>query len=310
MRDAFVCALTEMARKDKRVVLISGDMGFSVFDDYRSEFNGRFFNMGVAEQNMIGVAAGLAIAGKKVFIYSIIPFVTFRCLEQIRNDLCYQDMGVVIVGVGSGLTYGPLGFSHHAIDDIGALHSIPNMTILSPSDPSEVEALVRSCMPYQHPVYLRLGKNKEERLGKVADGFTVGSVRKIREGRNVAFITHGNITAEALSAAEMLQADGVSAALYSMPTIKPLNIAELKKIFSSYDHIIVIEEHNKIGGLGMAAGLFAAETGTCRRFMCIGCRDEFIAEIGSSKYLRRSLGLDSAGIAEQVRRWLGEAEDG
>jgi len=192
MRDAFIKALEEEAEKNENIVLLTGDLGFSVFESFEKKFPNQFFNCGIAEQNMMGVAAGLSLSGKTVFVYSIIPFVTLRCIEQIRNDICYHDLKVIIVGVGSGLSYGSSGFSHHANEDIGCLKSISNLTILSPSDPNEVRGLIKESVSYNHPVYLRLGKNKEEIFNQSSD-VKIGKMYYLQEGNDVALITHGSI---------------------------------------------------------------------------------------------------------------------
>ena len=159
MRTAFVNTLIELAEKDENIYLLTGDLGFSVLEGFIQKFPERFINCGVAEQNMMGVAAGLALSGKKPYVYSIIPFVTMRCFEQVRNDICYQNLDVKIVGVGSGLAYGFLGATHHAIEDIAILRVLPNMTILSPGDPTEARELTLKSYQTKNPTYLRLNKS-------------------------------------------------------------------------------------------------------------------------------------------------------
>jgi len=300
MRNAFVKVLEEEAEKNKDIVLLTGDLGFSVFESFQKKFPNRFFNCGVAEQNMMGVAAGLSLLGKTVFVYSIIPFVTFRCLEQIRNDVCYHDLKVIIVGVGSGLSYGALGFSHHANEDIGCLKSIPNLTILSPSDPNEVSAFVKESNSYNHPIYLRLGKNNERKFN-VSSEIKIGKVYPIIRGNDAALITHGNIIEEVMEASDMLKKEGISISVISSPTIKPINPKNFEPIFKEHKKVFVIEEHNSIGGLGDSiASLNLGET------VKIAIKDQFIYGAGDNKYLRTKEGLDSVSLFKKIMETLKE----
>ncbi|MEM3585164.1 MAG: transketolase C-terminal domain-containing protein [Candidatus Woesearchaeota archaeon] len=282
--------------KKENIVLITGDLGFSVFESFQNKFPNRFFNAGIAEQNMIGVAAGLSLAGKKVFVYSIIPFITFRCLEQIRNDICYQDRDVVLVGVGSGVSYGSLGFSHHAIEDVGCLKSIPNITILSPSDPNEVSALTKEAVSFKHPIYLRLGKNNEKNFN-YSKSIRIGKAYYIKKGSNVALVTHGNIMEEVILAYEKLKKHGINASVISCPTIKPLDKQFFRALYRDHEKVFVIEEHNTIGGLGDS--LCQLNFG---KTIKIGIEDHFIYEAGSQAYLRKKEGLDSDSIVKKVIR--------
>ncbi|MCR4323986.1 MAG: hypothetical protein NUV37_03395 [Nanoarchaeota archaeon] len=303
MRNAFIRALEEEAEKNEDIVLLTGDLGFSVFESFQKKFPNRFFNCGIAEQNMIGVAAGLSLLGKTVFVYSIIPFVTFRCLEQIRNDLCYHDLNVIIVGVGSGLSYGASGFSHHANEDIGCLKSIPNLTILSPSDPREVSAFVKECVSHKHPIYLRLGKNNEKIFNNSSD-IRIGELYPITNGSEVALITHGNIIEEVMGVYEMLKRGGVSVSVISSPTIKPINQGNFGPIFKKHEKVFVIEEHNSIGGLGdSVVSLNLGET------IKIAVKDHFICEAGDAKYLRIKEGLDSESLFRRIMKNIKKNEN-
>lgn len=308
MRTTFIEALIEEAEKNKDIVLLTGDLGFSVFESFKEKFPDRYFNMGVAEQNMIGVAAGLALRGKKVFVYSIIPFVTFRCLEQVRNDLCYPDLGVVIVGFGSGVAYGESGFSHHSMDDIGALKSTPGITILAPSNISETRSLVRKCLNYSHPVYLRLGKSNEinDKAAGKSDELSIGDVNFIKKGSELALIAHGSIMSEVLTAYEKLCKKGFSPSVISVPTIKPLNKKIFKDIFSEHKYIAVIEEHNSLGGLGSSIFSINKNNDSQNKFLHIAMPDKFIEDIGSSGYLRKRMGLDSDSIFKKIVAFTGK----
>ena len=174
MRKAFVNKLTQLVNKNKDIYLLTGDLGFSVFDEFKNNFHDNYLNVGVSESNMIGMAAGLALAGKQVFVYSIIPFVTLRCLEQIRNDLCYQRLPVKIIGVGEGLSYGTAGATHHALEDIAIMSALPEMTVIAPGDPKEVECAVANSLELKGPCYIRLGKTGEPILHKKGFSFEIG----------------------------------------------------------------------------------------------------------------------------------------
>jgi transketolase len=305
MRSTFIRTLVEEAESNKDIMLLTGDLGYSLLEDFQRRFPDRFINMGVAEQNMIGVAAGLALTGKKVFVYSIIPFVTFRCLEQIRNDLCYHDLGVVIVGVGSGVTYGPLGFSHHAIEDIGALRSIPNMTILTPSDPVEVRCLLKACMKYDHPVYLRLGKTKEETINK-SDDIAIGHLNVLEKGRDILFITHGNIAHSVKLAFQRIKSEGFQPSLATVPTLKPFNDGEFLSLLKEHKKIIVVEKHNRIGGLGDAIFNLNMNNKNGNKFLHIALEDNFVTHIGDSDHLRKLFRMDSESIYRRASEFIKE----
>ena len=309
MRDSFIKVLSEEAEKNENIVLLTGDLGFSLFEKFQEKFPDRFYNMGIAEQNMVGVAAGLALQGKKVFVYSIIPFVTYRCLEQIRNDLCYQELGVVIVGVGSGLSYGASGFSHHAIDDIGCLRSVPNLTILSPSDPVEVGELVKQSIDYPHPVYLRLGKAKEPVFTKDSSKIKIGKINPIRLGSKLAILVHGNIIDEVHSSLDILKKQEVNPSLISVHTIKPLGEEEIRGVLKDHSHIIIVEKHSYIGGLGDSVFNLNKNNENSNKFLHICLDDSFVHEVGGSKHLRSHTQMDSKSIARRILRFVGGEEN-
>jgi transketolase len=299
MRNTFSKKIEEFAEKDKRVVLLVADIGFSVFERFKERFPDRFYNVGISEQNMMGLAAGLAMTGKKVFVYSIMPFVTYRCVEQIRNDICYHDLDVVIVGFGTGYSYGSAGFSHHGTEDIGCLKSIPNLTILSPSDPEEVRQLLDCCMKYKHPVYLRLGRSNEPTFNKEKN-LAIGKAYYIVKGTDNALISHGNIMEEVMKAHSILNQQGIKSSVISCPTIKPLDEQFFKEVFRTHKHIFVIEEHNRIGGLGESFGLIGNNPITQ-----IAINDFFMSQAGDQAYLRKVACIDSENIVKIVKRVSG-----
>ena len=222
MRKAFIDTLIKLAEKDKRIFLLSGDLGFSVLEPFKEKFTDRFFNMGVAEQNMIGVAAGLALSGKIVFVYSIVPFVTMRCFEQIRNDLCFQNLNVRLVGVGGGVAYGTAGATHHALEDIAIMRSLVNMTVIAPGDPKETEMTINASLKHSGPIYIRLGKGNEP-VVHTAQNFEIGKGIVLKKGKDVTIIACGSMLFTAQQIEKELEKNNLSVNLISMPTVKPLD---------------------------------------------------------------------------------------
>lgn len=301
MRNAFADAVTELARHDQRIILLSGDIGNRLFNTFQNIAPKRFFNCGIAEANMTGVAAGLALTGLRPFTYTITPFVTVRCLDQIRIDLCYHNLPVVVVGTGSGLSYSHLGPTHHSCDDIAILRSYPNITIVCPCDPVEVKLAVQATLNHSGPVYIRLGKKGDPVIHTNTPQFTLGKSIPVRSGTDCCIITTGNIAATALSTAEILQLNGISTAVISMHTVKPLDTAFLKEAVLQYRVIATIEEHFLIGGLGSAVSEWFTDNGVSgTRLVRIGCRDFFTDKVGSYSYLRELHGLTPQAAADKI----------
>src|SRR5262245_31325924 len=223
MRDAFVEAVTELAAADERIWLLTGDLGFTVFERFRERFSDRFVNVGVAEQNMTGVAAGLALSGKIVFTYSIANFPTLRCLEQVRNDLCYHRLNVNIVAVGGGLIYGPLGYTHHALEDLAIMPALPHMTVVAPGDPVQVRLATRALAERPGPAYLRLGRAAETRVHRTEPAFEIGRPLVIRDGDAAVLVAVGGILANVAAAADLLAAAGIAVRVVSLHTLAPLD---------------------------------------------------------------------------------------
>src|SRR3989344_1187474 len=305
MRSAFVKTLIECARRDPRIILLTGDLGFMALEPFIKEFPKRYINAGVAEANMVGMAAGLASTGKKVFVYSIIPFVTMRCLEQLRNDVCYHNFDVKVVGVGSGYSYSAMGATHHAIEDIGALRSLPNLRIVSPGDPLEVELAVKALVKDNGPAYLRLGKRGEPVLHKKMPKFRLGQAIIMKSGKDVSLISSGSILVNALKASEELEKEGIRTTLVSMPFIKPIDAATVKNLAQKTKAVVTIEEHNIIGGLGSAVAEVIAESPYKPVFRRLGVRDYFVSKVGSQEYLRGQAGLSVGNIVKTVKELLG-----
>lgn len=301
MRTAFVEALGRLAEDDPRILLITGDLGFGVFDDFRMRFPKQFVNVGVAEQNMTGVGAGIALTGHTVFTYSIGNFPILRPLEQIRNDVCYHEANVKIVTVGGGMAYGALGPSHFATEDLAIMRALPGMTVVAPGDPVEVEKLMPQIARTPGPVYLRLGRAGEDRLHPSDAAITIGEPAVVREGDDVLLLTSGGILPEALKAASKLEEHGISAQVISVHTVRPLAVDAIVEMAARYRVVITCEEHSVVGGLGGAVAEVLMEAGVRTTFRRFGLRSEFPAGVGSQEYLRKVNGVDSAALVELVR---------
>jgi transketolase len=279
-----------------------GDLGYSVVEPFRQEFPERFINVGVAEQNMTGIATGLAISGKVVFTYSIANFPTLRCLEQIRNDVCYHRASVKIVAVGGGFAYGAQGMTHHATQDLAIMRALPNMTVVAPGDPVETALATRAIIEWPGPCYLRLGKAQEPVVHKTSPDFQIGKAIVVQEGSDVTLITTGGILYNAVQAAERLAQQGIQARVLSMHTLKPLDTDAVVAAAQRTKAIITVEEHSLIGGLGSAVAEVLAELGDSYiTFRRIGIKDEFCHQVGSQEYLRGIYGLSVDSIIEVVR---------
>jgi len=296
MRNAFVSVLTELAETDDRIVLLTGDLGYKIFDDFIKKFPKRFYNVGIAEANMIGMAAGLAHSGLKPYCYSIIPFATLRCLEQIRDDVCYNNKDVKIVGYGAGYTYGHNGPTHHGIDDIGALRSVPNIVICSPSSTEETSMVLRNTYRNNIPTYIRLGRAFDDKgIGYNFKGLL-----------DVGIVSTGNITSVADEVKQMLVNQNIKCSILSMPFIKPLDTDILDCIIEKTNCIVSLEEHNIIGGLGSAIAEYLCETQANVKFKRFGIKDTFYHQSGDQQFLRNLAGLNAEIIVEDILKLLGK----
>jgi len=291
MRNTFVHCLLERAKDDDRIFVITPDMGYSVFERFAMEHPEKFLNVGIAEQNAIGVAAGLALSGKIVYVYSIIPFVTMRCFEQVRIDVAYMNTNVRLVGVGAGLTYGPAGASHHAIEDIAIMKALPNMSVCCPGDPIEVRELIQRSFSHQGPIYFRLGKTGEPKIHSDDTHIEIGKAIWITQGNEFALISTSNMLQQAKKWVYELNNQGKSVALISMPTIKPLDVSSIQQLIEQGISIITLEEHNTIGGLGSSVAEVIAASNKCIKFRKIAIEDKYCHSIGRHSFLREHLDL-------------------
>ena len=308
MRDAFIHTLTELASQHPELLLLTGDLGFGVLNDFIARYPRQFLNVGVAEQNMSGLAAGLALEGHTVFTYSIGNFPTLRCFEQIRNDICYHGANVKIVCVGGGMSYGPLGTSHHATEDLAALRSLPRMLVVSPGDLWEAAEATRCLVSHRGPAYLRLDKSVAPLTARPDEVFQPGRIRLVRDGSDVTLAATGGILGEALLAANALVEQGILCRVLSVHTVKPLDTDTLVAAASETGGLISIEEHAVDGGLGGAIAEVLMEAGVFPGFFVrMGLRNTFSSVVGSQQYLRKVYSLDAAAIARTVSAKLGIA---
>ncbi len=297
MRISFMESLVELARNDESVFLITADLGFGVFEDFAAEFPKQFINVGVAEQNMMGIATGLALEGKKVVTYSIGNFATLRCLEQIRNDACYHEANITIVASGGGVAYGAYGYSHHATEDLAILRALPGMTVVAPSDKWEAGEAIKSLVNEDSVGYMRIEKAGFNIERDRNEEFLIGKARRIKEGKDLTFITMGGIISEVMSASEMLEEQGISSRIVSMHSIKPIDRSEIVAAANDTLGIIVIEEHTVVGGLGGAISEVLMQESVYPGFYKqIGFEDQYCTIVGSQDYLRKQYGLSAETI--------------
>lgn len=305
MRNALAAEILALGEADPRIVLVSGDIGNRLFDPFKARFPQRFLNCGVAEANMIGLSAGMAACGLRPVAYTIAAFATTRCFEQIRVDLCYQHLPVVVAGVGAGLAYAANGGTHHACEDIAILRALPGMTVVCPGDPVEVRLALRAALQHPGPVYLRLGKKGEPVVHQTPPAFVIGKGIRLRAGTDLCLLSTGNVLSLVLEAAAALQADGVSAEVVSLHTVKPLDTDLLAEAFARFRVVATVEEHSLIGGLGGAVAEWCVEQGIpggrLRRF---GTADRFLHAAGGQSFARQHYGLTRDGIATGVREAL------
>ena len=307
MRNAFADEVTKLGASDSRVVMLSGDIGNRLFDKFKDKCPTRFFNCGVAEQNMMGFAAGLAMSGLRPVVYTITPFVTSRCYEQIKIDVCYQEAPVTIVSVGGGLSYASLGPTHHSCEDIAILRALPNLRIVCPGDAWEVRAALRAAVSQDRPTYIRLAKRGEPTFhSQVPDNFAIGKALPMRSGKTICLLSTGNMLPEAYEAADLLAKNGSAPAVVSFHTVKPLDTDFLADAFARYELVVTIEEHGLVGGLGAAIAEWRNDAGIGgARLVRVGTPDAFYKLSGEQEHAREVLNLTGHKIAERIQATLG-----
>jgi len=303
MRTAFIQTLNELADRDPRVCLVVGDLGFSVIEEFAQKHPDQFVNAGVSEQNMIGLAAGMALTGKIVFTYSIGNFATLRCLEQIRNDLCYHRANVKVVAVGGGLAYGNLGVTHHASEDVAIMRALPNMVVVAPGDPVEARLATRAVVALDGPAYLRLGKAGEPLVHENEPPFELGRAITLRDGTDLTLIASGGMLATADKVARTLAAQNLSVRLVSMHTVKPIDREVVARAAVETAHVFTLEEHSIEGGLGGAVAEVMAELDPGHApLKRIGLRPEFNKTVGDQNYLKSLHGLDEESVLKTIQQ--------
>ena len=301
MRDTFLNTLLSLAEKDSNIELITGDLGFGVLKPFWEMLPDQFINAGIAEQNMTSLAAGMALEGKTVFTYSIGNFPTLRALEQIRNDCAYHNANVKIVCVGGGFAYGSLGMSHQATEDLAIIRALPNVAVFAPADAAEAEAVTKAISVYKGTCYLRLGRGGNQRIHESAiDDFVIGKAIKIKEGSKIAIFSTGSILGEVCKACEILENSGFSPALYSFPTVKPIDSETIIACNKEFEYIVTCEEHNLSGGFGSAVAEVIAEDTDKAKLIRVGIPDTYCSYVGTEGYLRERFGLDGKGIAKTI----------
>lgn len=302
MRNAFAEEITHIAATDERLVMLSADIGNRLFDRFKAAHPKRFYNCGVAEANMISMAAGLASGGLRPVCYTITPFITARCFEQIRVDICYHEMPVVIVGTGSGLSYASLGATHHSLEDIALLRLLPGMRVLAPADTMELRSCLRVALRSDGPVYLRIGKKGEPVVFPEPPPFEFGKWRELRSGRRVCLMATGNMLPTAIKAADLLAARGFSPRVLACASVKPLDLDLLREVFGEYELAATIEEHSLIGGFGAAVAEWLADNGmvgACR-LLRFGAADRFLHGTGGQEHGRQVYGLTPEQIVVRI----------
>lgn len=298
MRKVFVEQLEKEMKVDKKIILLTADLGYRVFENIKNNFPKQFINVGVAEANMVGVAAGLAANGFKLYIYSITPFITSRVLEQIKLSICYDDFNVKIIGVGGGYNYGAQGISHHSIEDIACMRALPNMSVVCPAYEFELKAIMPEIIKYKHPLFLRIGKNLLK-LNKQKN-IKFGQANIIKNDGEIALLSSGNILNEVILLADILKKQNINSRIISFPFIKPLDKKILAKLISEVKAIFTFEEAGCLGGFGSAVAEFLAESQSNLIFKIFGIPDYYIKEVGSQDYLRKCANLKVSQMANKI----------
>lgn len=305
MRNAFADEIAELAAKDPRIILLSGDIGNRLFEPFKTKFPNRFYNCGVAEANMASVAAGLGMCGLRPVTYTIAPFNTTRCLEQIRDDICYHRVPVLIVGTGAGLSYASLGCTHHSCEDIAFLKVIPNMTVLCPADTMELRSLLRASFQWPGPIYMRIGKTGEPQIYPEPPTVEIGKGSLIQKGNKVCIISTGNMLSVAIEVSKLMKE---TPEIISMHTVKPLDTVLLEDLSQRFSLLVTLEEHSLIGGLGSFIAEWLADQSISLPLLRIGTRDQFPHPIGSQKYIRELFGLTPQAVTARIQEKIGSKE--
>jgi transketolase len=303
VRTIFVDEITKIAREDNRIVFLMSECGFSVTEHFEEEFPGRFYNTGIAEQSLVGTAAGVALRGLRPIAYNMAMFLTMRAYEQIRVDVCYQNLPVRLAGVGPGLGYGAAGTTHHSIEDVAIMRVLPNLTIVFPACELDVRQSVRQAIALEKPCYIGLGRAPRQlTVPYSADMFQIGKAIRMTEGTDAAVFTYGSMIPIAVDAAGLLEKEGITLRVYNTHTIKPLDTDALDEAAGDCGVIFSLEEENIIGGLGGAIAEYIAEKDDIRcRFRRFGIPDMYLDKAGSYSWLLKQFGLDTDGVVKSIK---------
>ena len=305
MRSVFNKTLLELAAKDERIYLILADIGFGEIEPFCTSFPERSFNVGICEQNMTGIAAGIALNGNIVFTYSIANFPTFRCFEQIRNDVCYHNANVKIITIGGGVAYGPLGTSHQSTEDLSVMRALPNMVVIAPGDLIEAELLTKAMVEWDGPCYMRCGYKGEPALHSEYPDLKIGKALTIREGSDITLIATGEMLPTAVEISDSYKKEGLGVRVISMHTIKPIDAEAIIKSAEETKKIITLEENNIIGGLGGAVSEVISENVKIPiKFKRIGIKDVYPSKVGYREYLRKYYGFSEEDIRKVIGEWF------
>ena len=301
MRNAFADEITQIASTDPRVVLLSGDIGNRLFDRLRAQSPSQFINCGVAEANMMGVAAGMGLCGLRPVVYTITPFTTTRCLEQIRVDVAYHESPVMIVGTGSGLSYASLGPTHHSLEDFAIFRAIPNLRILAPWDAVSLRRLIRETLEDRVPTYIRIGKKGERDLLSPDLVAKLGGLTEAQTGDAACILAVGTVASEAVAAAEVLAGKGISCTVRLAHTVKPFDEMVVRALLAKHKLVVTVEEHSVVGGFGESIASFAQKVRYSGRVLTLGVPDAFLSKSGSQHYARKIVGIDADAIVRAVQ---------
>jgi transketolase len=303
VRDTFVQTLLEEAKTDPNVILITGDLGFGVLEKFETALPNQYMNAGVAEQSMLGLAAGMASTGKRVFTYSIGNFPTIRALEQIRNDVCYMNNPVVIVSVGSGYSYGSQGYTHHALEDIAVMRALPGLNVVTPADPYETVAITQYLAKDRKPAYLRLGRSGEKQINSEIPRIREGFLNPIVLGKQGSIIFSGSIGVNVMVARDVLLGENIDIGVYSAPFISMLKPESLAEVLRR-GPVLTVEEHSMRGGLGSSILELASTHNLVGRIKMLGASQRDLAQIGEQDYLRQENGLGVQSIVKGIMELL------
>lgn len=305
MQSAYIGKLMELAQLDKRVIHILADSGTGYDEMFRRNFPGQIYNFGISEENMVAAAAGMAAEGRIPFVYTAGAFLAYRSLEFIRDDICFQNLNVKVVGMGSGLAWSSLGPTHHTTEDVAMLRAIPNLMILSPATPRQVSACTEAAYRHQGPVYIKIGMNHEKEFYPADYHMEVGKNEVLRENGTITIFVTGSILEEADEAAERLEAEGTKVNLVNVVSLKPFDRAGVLEMAAKSRMLFTVEEHNRYGGMGSIVAEILAEEGMGIRLHRIGLEDCFAVGYGTHKSVRKENGLDAEGIYREIKRFIG-----